>query len=98
LDDRAIEVVPSGTGRSFDEKVERLPPDERLLFEHLGRGYTLHEAADVQDRPLVEIGRLHRHLLQHLDLDTPLALRRRAVRWSRQTPPPIRGDSSFRAG
>jgi hypothetical protein len=98
LDDRALEVVPSGTGRSFDENVERLQPDERILFKHLGRGHTLREAAAAQERPLVEIGRLHRHLLQHFDLDTPLALRRCAIRWHRRTASPIRGDLSSRAG
>lgn len=98
LDDRAVEVVPSSAERSFDENVERLQPDERILFEDLGRGHTLRKIAAAQERSVVEIGRLHRRLLQRLNLDTPLALRRRAVRWCRETTPPIRGDSSSRAG
>ena len=87
LGGRAVEVVPSDAERSFDEKVDRLQPDERTLFEHLGRGHTLRKIAVAQKRSRTAIGRLHRRLLQRLDLDTPLALRRRAVRWCRRTSP-----------
>lgn len=93
---RAVEVVPSDDDRSFDEKVDRLQPDERTLFEQLGRGHTLRNIAAAQKQSRAAIGRLHRRLLQRLDLDTPLALRRRAVRWCRRTASPVRGNLSSR--
>lgn len=81
-----VEIAP-GDSQSFGPvNVDCLTEAEHDLFRRLGRGETVHDIAADRETSVAEIGRLRRHLMQHFDLATPLALRRCAVQWIRRCP------------
>ena len=71
---------------------------EAKVLSGLGRGDTSADLAAAMNVSVAEIGWLRCQIMEKLNLPTPFALRRLAIRWARQAGPASRAHPSNRTG